>query len=72
VRIINVGSGPDYGDKILLININRRTWGLQYPSAGHRRDEIGDAAVRSEYLREGIPQAIWDTALPLLRAAGVF
>lgn len=71
IHVIN-GDGPDYRDRVLLVNINRRTYAFQYPAAQYRLREMGTPAQRRRTLAN---QATGDwfgrAVAPLLVAEGV-
>lgn len=72
VRIHVINDGPDHRDRVLLVNINRRTWSFQYPVAAYRQREMGTPAQRRRALAD---QATGDwfgrVVAPLLVAEGV-
>jgi hypothetical protein len=69
VRVITVVGGPDYSDRILLVNCTGRTWAFQYATAPYRCEQARRCDRRAD-LSRGIPPSVWRAATPLLSAEG--
>lgn len=70
VRICTMQGGPDYGDRILLVSVNRKVWAFQYPVADYRRREMGSPGYRRSVFR-GSAGDLWPVVEPLLVIEGV-
>jgi hypothetical protein len=70
VHVERITTGPDHTDRVLLLNIQRRTIALQFPNAAYRLDEQG-RWTRARCVEQGLPVWAWDAARPLLEQYGV-
>lgn len=68
VRVLTVNEGPDRGDQVLLISINRTAAAFQFPRAAYREAEqrLWSAALARE--QRLLPW--WPAAAPLLVELG--
>lgn len=72
VRLHNILGGPDHGDRVLLVSINRRTWAFQFPTVEYRRQEMGAPAQRRRALSGQVTGDWFGRAVaPLLEAEGI-
>lgn len=69
VRILIIGDGPDYKDRVLLVNLTGKTWAFQYPTAPYRREQSSPREWRV-HLSGGVRPDIWAAVTPLLTAEG--
>lgn len=69
VRIVTVVGGPDQSDNILLINVARKAWAVQYATVPYRLRGNG-AMTASDGIALGLPVEIWRAAHPLLAQLG--
>jgi hypothetical protein len=70
VRVITMVGGPDYSDRILLINVNRHTWSFQFPTVPYRMREMGPPDYRRS-VYQGAAGDLWPAVEPLLVAEGI-
>jgi hypothetical protein len=70
VRVITVVGGPDYSDRVLVVNVNRKAWAFQYPTAQYRIREMGPPDYRCSYF-QGQAGELWRAVKPLLIAEGI-
>lgn len=70
VHVVRITNGPDYTDRVLLLNITRRTVALQFPKEFYRLAEVGPW-TRARCIEQGLPSWTWDAARPLLEQFGV-
>lgn len=70
VHVVTISGGPDHADRVLLVNIARRTLAFQFATAAYRHTEGGPWS-RKRCDAEGMPAWAWDAAQPLLAEFGV-
>lgn len=69
VHIETIRGGSDEGDRVLLLNIQRRTVAFQWAPALYRHLE-GDRWSKKRCKEFGIPEWAWRAARPLLAVVG--
>lgn len=68
VKLDAITDGPDHGDMVLLVSIEGRTVGFQFPLVSYRAKEARPWNGK-RCQEEGIPPWVAKAAMPLMRAA---
>ncbi|MEU4804383.1 hypothetical protein [Actinosynnema sp. NPDC023587] len=68
-HVVRITGGPDHTDKILLLNVGRRTYPMQWSDTDYRHRENG-RWTRTTARENGIPGWVWEAAEPLLHVLG--